>query len=79
MAKKGAKGARKGGKAKVSAATKIDERRKPLVLQMRGTPEWKAWLERLASHCRLTVSGAADAAFVLLAEERGFKEKPPER
>jgi hypothetical protein len=46
---------------------------------IRSTPEWKAWLDRLADHCRLNVSDTADRALVELARSVGFKEAPPRR
>lgn len=56
-----------------------DRPRRPVILAMRGTEAWKAWIDRLARHCRLTTTTLVDQALVRYAEEVGFKEPPPER
>jgi len=53
--------------------------RKSLVLQVRGSPEWKAWLEGLAEFDRTTVADVADRAIVRYAREIGFTEPAPKR
>jgi hypothetical protein len=50
----------------------------PLAAQLRGSPEWKEWLEAFASANRLSVAGVIDMALARLARELGFRE-PPER
>ncbi len=52
---------------------------KPLAIQVRGSAEWKAWLERLAAFDRATVADVADRAIARYAREIGFPEPPPER
>ena len=56
-----------------------DRPRRPVILTMRGTEAWKAWIDRLARHCRLTTSTVIDQALVRYAEEVGFEEPPPQR
>ena len=48
------------------------------VVALKGTPEWKAWLDAFADHCRLTLAGVIDLAVERLAEEKGFRP-PPKR
>lgn len=54
-------------------------KRKPIVIQLRGTPEYKAWAERLAEHDRTTVADSTDRALALYAKHIGFTEPPPRR
>ncbi len=49
-----------------------------MAAQVRGTPEWKEWVEELAKANRQSVSGVIDTALARLAKEIGFRE-PPER
>jgi hypothetical protein len=50
----------------------------PLAIQVRGTPEWKEWVEGLASANRQNVAGLVDTALARLAKEIGFRD-PPDR
>jgi hypothetical protein len=56
-----------------------DPERQPVVLTMRGRPEWKVWLKRLSKHCRLKVAVCVEQALMEYAERRGFDEPSPER
>ena len=47
------------------------------VVSMRGTPEWRQWLNRLAEHCRNTPSATIDRALAELARREGFEGPPP--
>jgi hypothetical protein len=49
------------------------------VLQMKGTDEWKDWLDRLAKFLRMPTSAVVDNALVEYARARGFKDEAPER
>ena len=49
------------------------------VLTIKGTDEWREWLERLGKHLRTPASTIVDHALVRYAKEMGFKEEPPER
>ena len=53
--------------------------RKPVILVVRGSEEWGAWLARLAEHCRASASELADDALAAYAKQQGFPEKPPRR
>ena len=46
---------------------------------IKGTPEWKAWVERAADHCRDSVSAMFDKAVTEYAKKNGFEEPPPRR
>jgi hypothetical protein len=48
------------------------------VVALKGTPEWKAWLDAFADHCRLSLAGVIDLSLERLAEEKGFRP-PPKR
>lgn len=50
-----------------------------VAVTLKGSEEWKEWVERAAKHCRLTVSAFMDAAAAEYAKMRGFTEGPPER
>lgn len=69
-----------GGAGVVVAKKKPGEsERRPMVLAMRGAPEWKDWLERAATHCGLSVSAFIEVASRKYAQSEGFKEHPPKR
>jgi hypothetical protein len=53
--------------------------RKPVILVVRGAPEWGEWLAELAEHCRATASELADDALTAYAKAQGFPKKPPRR
>ena len=50
-----------------------------MILSVRGTPEWRDWLNRLAEHNRVKVADAIDHAVVAWARQTGFTEPPPKR
>lgn len=52
---------------------------KPIILQMRGTPEFKEWLEHLAAHDRVSLADLAERAIVRYAKHVEFTEPPPDR
>ncbi len=49
-----------------------------MVVGMRGSTEWKTWLDELAEHCRLNKVDVIDLALVDFAAKQGFKA-PPKR
>jgi hypothetical protein len=49
------------------------------VLTIKGTDEWRGWLERLGEHLRTPASTIVDHALVRYAREMGFKEEAPKR
>lgn len=56
-----------------------DPARKPVAITIKGDEEWRKWVERAATHCRMSVSGLADFGITLAAKQQGFEEKPPKR
>ena len=48
------------------------------VVALKGTPEWKAWLDGFAVHCRLGLAGVIDLALERLADQRDYPP-PPKR
>ena len=55
-----------------------DWQSKPLAIQVRGSIEWKEWVEALAEANRQKVAGLIDTALTRFAKEMGFRD-PPER
>ncbi len=53
--------------------------RKPTALTVKGSEEWKEWIEEAASHCRISVSSLVDLAVTQYVKNQGFTKKPPER
>jgi hypothetical protein len=49
------------------------------VLTIKGTEEWRVWLERFGKHLRTPTSTIVDHALVRYAKEMGFAEEAPER
>ncbi len=48
------------------------------VVALKGTPEWKAWLDGFALHCRLRLADTIEQSLMCYAKERGFRG-PPKR
>jgi hypothetical protein len=48
-------------------------------LTVLASPEWREWLARLASHCRLSLAGTVDQSTAHFAKAVGFTEEPPRR
>jgi hypothetical protein len=66
--------------AKKKAAPPAPEpARRPVAVTIKGEPEWKAWLEEAAAHCRMSVSALVDVSVTRYAKEQGFNRKPPGR
>lgn len=53
--------------------------RQPTALTIRGSKEWRAWLERGAKFCRTDSSKLIDIAVAHHLKNQGFDEPPPER
>lgn len=67
-------------KAKRKQATaKAATGAKPTALTIRGSLDWRGWLERGADHCRTDVAKLVDAAVIEYLRGRGFEEMPPKR
>lgn len=52
--------------------------RRGTVLAIKGSAEWKSWLDAFSSHCRLGLSDTIEQSLVHYAEKRGYPE-PPKR
>jgi hypothetical protein len=52
---------------------------KPTAVTVKGSPEWREWVNRGARHCRTEVAKVIDAALVDYFKARGFTEEAPER
>jgi hypothetical protein len=50
---------------------------KPIAAQLRGSAQWKAWVEGLARAQRQSVAGVIDTALARLAREIDYREPPP--
>jgi hypothetical protein len=66
-----------GANKKAGAAGSPNKNKQSVIVY--GTPEWKAWLEEAAIHCRDTVAGLADHAVVDYVKARGFDTPAPRR
>ena len=53
--------------------------KKPLILNLRGSEEFKRWLQELAGYDRQSVSGLVERALVQYGRAIGFDKAPPER
>ncbi|MGO9923896.1 MAG: hypothetical protein ACLQIB_55510 [Isosphaeraceae bacterium] len=49
----------------------------PNAITIRGSAEWKQWLERFAAKMRLKPTAMIDMALAKLAEQERFAEPPP--
>jgi hypothetical protein len=52
---------------------------KAVVLTIKGTDEWREWLEGLSKHLRTPTSTIVDHALVRYAKESGYQAEAPER
>jgi hypothetical protein len=52
--------------------------RRETVLGLKGTPEWKTWLQEFSEHCRLSMADTIDQSLTEHAERKGFRP-PPKR
>jgi hypothetical protein len=61
-------------------AKKKEERTRSAVLMIRGTPEWKAWVEELMEADRApSLNELIDRALVTYARQIKFRKAPPKR
>lgn len=49
------------------------------VVALKGTADWKAWLDEFAAHCRLGLADTIEQALMLYAQSREFEPPPPKR
>jgi hypothetical protein len=48
------------------------------MLNLKGVPDYKAWLDDFAGHCDLSIADTIGQALAYYAEHRGFRP-PPKR
>lgn len=67
--------------AKKKDASKSEDHaaRKPLVIQVRGSQEWRDWVERGAAESGLPLSSLVDQALRMYFKSIGMTESPPRR
>jgi hypothetical protein len=65
--------------AKKTAKKSGNDKNKPIIATMRGSLEFKAFLEMAAKKDRLSVADFLERAAVRYARELGIQEEPPER
>ena len=67
--------------AKKKTAPKRTEKpdRPAIAVTLRGSEEWKSWVEGLADHCRTDVAKVIDRALIDLARKEGYKPDAPRR
>lgn len=56
-----------------------DRPKKPVVAQVRGSEEYKAWLEGLCHHDRRKVSDLVEIAVAQYADRIGYRKPQPPR
>lgn len=64
---------------KTSRGKPVSAKGSTIAVTLRGSPEWKAWVEALAAHARLDVAKVIDRALIDFATKEGFTTKAPER
>ena len=57
------------------AAVKPPAERKAIAVVIKGGPDWKAWLESLADHCRSDVAKVIDKALIGYAKSEGYDQE----
>lgn len=65
-------------KAKAKAVEPASKRQ-PTAITVRGSKEWRAWVERGARFCLTDTSKLVDIAVARYLKEQGFDESRPER
>lgn len=66
-------------KAPKAKATGGESVRQPTAITVRGSKEWRAWVEKGAKHCLTDTSKLVDAAITKYLKEQGFSDPRPER
>ena len=62
-----------------SPGSSEEKTRRMTVMTIKGTVEWKEWLDRLADFSRLPSTVLIDVALADWAKQHGFEEPPPKR
>jgi hypothetical protein len=52
--------------------------RRETVVALKGSTEWKSWLDGFSLHCRLGLSDTIEQSLICYAERRGYRG-PPKR
>lgn len=72
--------AKKSAPKKAAPAPPVAEStRRRTVLTIKGTDEWRLWLEGLSRQLREPTSTVVDKALVMYAKAHGFDREAPER
>ena len=58
---------------------KAETQARPTAVTIKGSLEWRAWLEEAAEHCRTDVAKFIDAAVVEYAKAKSVPKAPPKR
>jgi hypothetical protein len=66
-------------KPKPAPAPEPKPEARPTALTIKGSLEWREWVQRAAKHCRTDTAKLVDAAIAEYARKRGFAEPAPER
>jgi hypothetical protein len=66
-------------KKRIPAAKAPEPGPRKTVLTIKGTDEWRGWLEGLADFLRTPTSTIVDHALVKYAKEVGYKAEAPKR
>ncbi len=53
--------------------------RKPVVVTIKASADWKEWLEGLSNHLRSDVAKTIDRALIQLAKTEGYDREAPQR
>lgn len=65
--------------AKRKVSKPAESGRKPTALTIKGSLEWRAWVEKGAAFCRTDVAKLVDASLIDYLKSRGFDDEPPVR
>lgn len=72
--------AKKSTKPKRETGSRHDDaERQPMIVQMRGSAEFKAWINEVAEFDRNTVAKFMERAAIHFAKHIGFTGEPPKR
>jgi hypothetical protein len=52
---------------------------KQTVIAVRGNPDWRDWIHRLATHMQLKSTDLIDRALIEIAQRNDFREQAPKR
>jgi hypothetical protein len=64
---------------KASSRPRAKAERPAITVTIRSSAAWKAWVEKLAAHCRVDVAKLIDLSLVEHARIKDFSEEAPRR